>query len=373
MNSLKSTLFFLTLTTLFFAGCESYNNVDKTPAIVGNLEDNAEWYDDMNLSILDTRITIPIPNEFECSPYYDTTLPPRPCTLEDVLNDTDANDDYEPELHVHYENDEYMREGVNAEFKQKGKTTRHAAQKSFRVKLDTETDLFKNERTMQLNKHPFDRARMRNKLFFEIFQDIPNFPSLKTRFVDLKINDEAYGLYTHIEKCDEIYLKNHNFGEDTNLYKAQNFAFRVTPEMALDDKGDPVDPDAFDSVIKIVNGKETSKFIGMLNDINSVEGDEAFMKVFNRYFNRDNYITWMAVNIVTGNKDTVSQNFFLINPKYSDVFYFAPWDYDGAGRDTDKYAKWELGIATWWGIGLHKKFLKIKQNRDDLDEMVYFL
>jgi len=47
-----------------------------------------------------------------------------------------------------------------------------------------------------------------------------------------------------------------------------------------------------------------------------------------------------------------------------------PWDYDGAGRATIKYAKWELGIATWWGIPLHNKFLRIKKNRDELEAMV---
>jgi spore coat protein H len=73
------------------------------------------------------------------------------------------------------------------------------------------------------------------------------------------------------------------------------------------------------------------------------------------------------------NKDTVSQNFYLYNPKHSDTFYLLPWDYDGASRDINRYAKWELGYGVWWGIPLHKKFLRIKKNRDDLDAMVTYL
>jgi len=366
----------LLCTFSLFQGCGNYNDVDKTPSIVGELIDNQEWYNEMPQTLLETRVFIPVPNDDLCVPWDDLNASPRPCTFDDVWHDTDSTDDYEPRLHVHYENDEYMENsGVNADFIQKGKTTRHAKLKSFRIKLDKGEPFFYKERTMQLNKHPFDRAKMRNKLYFEIFQDIPNFNSLRTRFAHLYIDIDGnltdQGLFTHIEKCDKYYLQNRGYSEDDNLYKTQNFAFRITPEMKLNEKGDPVDPDAFDSVITIVNGKETYKLLEMLQAVDDAKTDESFMKVFNQYFNRENYITWMAVNIVSGNKDTITQNFFLLNPHFSDKFYFLPWDYDGAGRALEKYAKWEWGIGTWWGITLHKKFLKIKQNRDDLDKMVY--
>jgi len=364
--SLKNLLL-LPFLLFLISGCKSHN--DKKPSIIGAIEDNTAWYDDARQhSLLKTRVSIPVPNDYECAPWDDPTAPPRPCTLEDVLMDKDAYDDYEPELHVHYENDEFPAQGVNASLEQKGKSTRDFPQASFRIKLDSKTDLYLGERTFQLNKHPFDKSRVRNKLFFELFETIPNFTSLRTRFVDLSIDDVPYGLFTHVEKCDEIFLKNHNFSEDDNLYKAQNFTFELKPELELNEKGDPVDPEAFDSVIEIENGKETQKLIDMINAIDAAETDEAFTKVFNKYFDRDNYITWLAINIVTSNKDTVSQNFFLLNPYLSDKFYFLPWDYDGAG---ETIAEWEDGIGNWWGIPLHKKFLKIKQNRDDLDAMVY--
>ena len=372
---MKKFLTGLVLVGITFHGCGSYNDVEHIPSIVGDIQDNDAWYQEMPQTLLETSVTIPVPNEFQCKPWNDLNATLRPCRFDDVWNDTDANDDYEPILHVHYENAEFPAVGINAEFKQKGKTTRHAKQKSFRIKLDSKTDLFYGERTMQLNKHPYDKTRMRNKLFFEIFQDIPNLNSLRTRFVHLTINDDGnvtdQGLFTHIEKGDKYYLINRGYSLDDNLYKAQNFAFRMQDELQLDEKGKPLDPDAFNSVMTISNGKDTYKFIEMLNAIDAARTDEEFTKMFNRYFNRQNYLTWMAVNIVSGNKDTVSQNFFLINPKHSDVFYFTPWDYDGAARAPEKYAKWEFGVGTWWSIPLHKKFLRIKKNRDDLDVMVY--
>jgi spore coat protein H len=365
-----------------FVGCSSSNSVPQfgvmgTPSIVGDINDSVDWYSDMSNDILEVNITVQKPNASLCPPWDDLSALQRPCTMEDVYHDTDPNDNYEPEVRVAMESDDFIvpNELPNATLKQKGKSTRRARQKSYRVKLDKPL-LYKGERTYQFNKHPFDHSRVRNKLAFDFFIDIPNFTSLKTRFVHMMVDENStgefvdYGLFTHIEKADETFLINHGWGEDDRLYKAQNFDFRMTDALLLDADGEPLDPDAFDARIEIENGKHHQKFVQMLKDIEACRTDEAFEVVFAKYFNRKNYITWMAINIVMANKDTISQNFFLLNPLYSDKFYFLPWDYDGTSRDTDKYAKWELGIGTWWGIPLHKKFLNIKHNRDELDAMV---
>jgi len=368
--------FFSFLLLLMLNGCESYNTVEEPlPSVSGDIVDNAAWYSDMQDEVIDINITVPNPNEYLCAPFDDIFGAQRPCTIADVYHDIDANDEYKPELHVIFKARDYENiNGLeNADYSQKGKSTRRAELKSYRIKLNKDASLFKGERTLQLNKHPNDYSRVRNKIAFEFFQDIPNFTSLKTRFCRLYVNGEDYGLFTHVETGDEYFLINRGWSKDDYLYKAQNFAFRVEKGMELDSKGKPIDKEAFEAVIEPQTGKDFSKLIQMLNAINENLTDEEFEKVFNRYFNRKNYITWMAINLVMANKDTVSQNFFLYNPKYSDTFYITPWDYDGTARNTEKYAKWELGIGTWWGIPLHQKFLRVKKNRDDLDAMVTLL
>jgi len=365
--------YFLSILLLLFLGCESYNNVNHSPSVSGAISDNSAWYSDMKDDVIRIDVSIPIPNDHRCVPFDDITASSRACTLEDIDGDTDSTDSYEPTLHVKMQADGFIsaNEIVNAVFEQKGKTTRHAVQKSYRIKLDSKTLLFRNERVMQLNKHPNESSRVRNKLAFDLFKTIPNFTSLKTQFVNLWINGVDYGIYTHVEKVGKEFLKNRGWNIDDNLYKTQNFDFRMVNDLELNAKGTPINPQAFDKIIEVERGKKQTKFIEMLRAINKEDmSDTAFMQVFNKYFNRDNYLTWMAVNIVVANKDTVSQNFFLYNPLYSDTFYFLPWDYDGSARETKYYAKWELGIANWWGIPLHEGFLKIKENRDDLDSMV---
>ncbi len=376
------TLYFLILLT--FSSCSNYNDVDHTPSVVGDIVDSESWYSDMVDEVLEMRVFIPTPNDFNCTDFNDTNGTLRPCSLSDVKSDTDANDDYEPMLHVRFETDDFLApdETMNASFEQKGKTTRKASQKSFRIKLDNSDNLYRGERTFQLNKHPYDDSRVRNKLAFDIFKTIPHITTLKTEFVYLDINDtnntedinatdhnlSNYGLFTHVEKVGKDFLLNRGWDKDDNLWKAQNFSFELHEELAIDSDGQPIDPEAFDSRLEIERGKDQTKLNDMLIAINSSKVD--FNETFKKYFNRKNYITWLAINIVTGNKDTVSQNFFLYSPKYSDTFYFLPWDYDGAGLALKYYAKWELGIANWWGVPLHNRFLRIKENRDELDAMV---
>lgn len=148
-------------------------------------------------------ISIPTPNEFNCSPYEDPLGDERPCTLSDIDGDIDATDDYKPKLKVEIVTKDYPLtfNNTNAEMKQKGKLTRRSKQKSYRITLDKgeefdESTFQYGERTWQLNKHPNDYSRIRNKLSFDLFQTIPNITSLKTRFVNLKINNNEYGLFT---------------------------------------------------------------------------------------------------------------------------------------------------------------------------------
>ena len=85
-------------------------------------------------------------------------------------------------------------------------------------------------------------------------------------------------------------------------------------------------------------------------------------------------MTWFATNIILENDDTNSQNFFLYSPSTTFGWYFLPWDYDGAWGfyDQPKEAarvqrpRWTEGVANWWNVVLHKRFLKGAGNIDVL-------
>ncbi|NPA59157.1 MAG: hypothetical protein GXO30_01620, partial [Epsilonproteobacteria bacterium] len=290
---MKKILFTCISFLIFLNGCGSTNSIPEFPPYVapdflGDIMDNDAWYADATTEILEVNVTVPTPNDFVCSPYNDLSALARPCTMVDVYNDADANDDYKPKLHVLMQAGDFVvgNELPNASFYQKGKSTRRSKQKSYRIKLDSETNLFHGERTFQMNKHPYDYSRVRNKLAFDLFETIPNFTSLKTRFVHMMIDENGtgnfvdYGLFTHIEQADIEFLANRGWNKDNNLYKAQNFDFRMTDALLLDKNGEPVDSDAFDERIEIVRGKHHQKFVNMLNEVNACTTDAQFEIVF---------------------------------------------------------------------------------------------
>ncbi|MDF1878372.1 CotH kinase family protein [Sulfurimonas sp. SAG-AH-194-C20] len=367
---LLSTFFFL-----LFIGCGSFNDQsNKEPSFRGAIIDSTSWYLDQSTTVRESNVTFLTPNASLCAPYTDTSAAVRACTLLDVENDTDPYDTYKPSLDVAFTTSTFFlsNEVSNALLFQKGKSTRSTAQKSWKIKLDSKTNLYENQRRLQYNKQFYDMTRLRNKLSFDLFIGIPNFTSLKTEFVQLNIDNVDKGLFTKVESCDKDYLLNRGWSKDENLYKAQNFLFYLKPELTLTDKGVPVDLVAFSSIIEPQRGKKQTKLIEMLNAVNnaSISSDT----VISKYFNRENYLTWLALNILTGNVDTITQNFFLLNPVNSDTFYFLPWDYDDAwgwykqeDQNINQYARWHKSISRWWDAPLHNKFLRVKKNRDDLD------
>ncbi len=294
------------------------------------------------------------------------------CTLDDVLNDTDPNDDFKPEVKVHMTADDFPDDGLvsNAKIRQRGATSRYAPQKSFRVKLDSKNDLWRGERRIQLLKSFDDSSRMRNKLSYDLMAEIPHLPSMRTQFIDFKINDhgstENYGLYTQVEYFGKEYLQRRNWDKDSRVYKVETSLLDNDPGLAIDpNTGKPVDLVAFEKLMEIKRGKNHIALSHMIRDLNDPNIDFN-TQIMGKYFNIDNYLSWFAVNILMNNEDTITHNFYLFNPKSNEHFYLIPWDYDatlGIERDfpnnprPDQLPRWWFSHNNWADNVLHHRFL----------------
>ena len=260
------------------------------------------------------------------------------CTFADVLADVDGSDDLTVEIPVLVTADDLDGGGLdpNAEIRQRGNTTRAAPQKSFRVRLDDEAGLWRGEQRLQLNKHPYDRSRMRNKLAFDLMQRVPHLPSLRTQFVHLYVDDGAgpvdRGLYTHVEAVVKEYLVNRGRDRDERLYKAERFQFLPSQldALALDAEGEPVDEDAFETVLEIKRGDDHRTLFAAATAV--ADPDAAFEDTMARHFDEGNALAWLAVNVLIGQHDVGSHNYYLHVPLGSDTLHFLPWDYDSAFR-----------------------------------------
>jgi hypothetical protein len=369
------------LHALMFAACSLYAanaQADVLSSItIPDLVEPADTYDTTAPTIINMTVKTVI-GEGVCAPDEYAG-----CTLNDVLNDIDSSDDFKPEIKVQFSADDYPQDDLvsNAEFRQRGATSRFAPQKSFRVKLDKDIPLWRGERRMQLIKSFNDFSRVRNKLSYDLFVDVPNFPTMRTQFVDLTVEDQGiasgYGLYTNVEYFGKEYLERRGWDDDSGVYKSELFYFRDDPAFALDEEGEPLDEDAFEKLMEIKRGDDHTKFVEMLQALNNPALDFE-TEVFDKYFNKDNYLTWLAVNVLLANDDTGFHNYYLYNPKDTEKFYLVPWDYDlslGATYDTgfttrEESPRWTQSHANWWGIELHQQFLKQPGNLALLQEAV---
>jgi spore coat protein H len=263
----------------------------------------------------------------------------------------------------------------NASFRVRGNPA--ASLKSYRIKFMDGVDAFHGQSVFNLNKHLNDPSRIANKLAHDLIIGLEHISSFRTSFLEVYIRDasldkdesefNSYGLFTHIEQPNKAYLKSRGLDEKGSLYRAEDFCFQLTPQLKNVDDSD-YDKQSFETVLGIREGKNHTKLIQMLKDINDESKD--FDQVFHTYFNEDNYLTWLSVNILLGNADSMFGGFLLYNPSDSSVFYLLPWDFDGIFRwmedDTDIPNIYEQMDR----VTLHRRYMEQDENVEKLKSKI---
>lgn len=276
----------------------------------------------------------------------------------------------------------YGEKSPNTTIEVKGRSSSRTAYKSYKLRLTDRNGFWQGQKVINLNKHPFDVTKVRNKLSSDYFKIIPNMVGYRTQFAQVKIKDLTkgadapfvdYGLFTQTEQINGKYLKTHGLDPNGSLYKANLFEFARYPD-AIKTVDDPTyDRDAFNHVLEIQGNEDHNALIAMLDDLNNYAVD--IDTVIEKHFNRDNLLTWFATNILFANIDTNNENFFLYKPVNSSKWNMIPWDYDNgwgvqnqAGMDySASYSPWQNGVQNYWSSTLQNRFLRKEQNRKDLD------
>ena len=254
---------------------------------------------------------------------------------------------------------------VNSTLSQRGQSARLAEQKSYKIKVFDNQGTFQGQQVLNLNKHTFDNSRAAQKFCMDQMAYFPDMVSLRTNFFRVYIKDGTqtnsayvnYGLFTHVEQPNKTFLSDRGLDTNGSLYKPSDFEFFESPYI-LPVNDPEFDEDMFRLLLKIRENPDNIKLARMLKDINDLNLD--FSTVFQKYFDLDNYLTWCAMNILFNNYDTMSRNFLLYSPSYSEKWYFLPWDFDscllGEERFNSRSLSEYFGIALYWGTPLHKRF-----------------
>lgn len=299
---------------------------------------------------------------------------------------TDENRDYNPILDC---NVQIVKEGEtpdsktdlnckNATIRVRGASTRVADQKSYKVKLENNAEPFFGQTNLNINKHTQDETKIAAKLQTDLLADISNIFSYRTYFMRVWIRDTSLpeamqgfqyqGLYTEVEQPNEDYLKERGLNGNAVMYKANYFTF--SPSDKLRNVDDPLyRKEEFETVLKIQSGDSHEKLLEMLTAVNDPSLD--FEEVFHTYFDEDNYLTWLAFNLLMGNEDITSHNYIIFSPAHSNKWYFLPWDFDGA-LDFEQYKDtWNhrLSLKSVQGLYasvLHRKYLRLDGSTEKL-------
>ncbi|UVI31259.1 exopolysaccharide Pel transporter PelG [Paenibacillus spongiae] len=275
----------------------------------------------------------------------------------------------------------YGQTSANAKISLRGNTARYASQKSYKIKLYDDAGLWQNQRTPNLNKHIMDLSRLRNKLSFDLMETIPDMTSLRTQFVQLYVKDlsegganaayQDYGLYTHIEQPNEMFLKSHWLDPNGNLYKVTFFEFQRYPEQIKSHNDPAYDKKAFETILEIKGREEHDKLISMLDDLNNMQ--IPIDDVVEKHFDLENLLTWTAMNILMDNMDTDANNFYLYSPLNSDKWYFMPWDYDGGWelqRKKNDIHLYQNGLSNYWANTLHNRYFRTQEHIQQLTDKI---
>ena len=109
----------------------------------------------------------------------------------------------------------------------------------------------------------------------------------------------------------------------------------------------------------------------MITAVNDTTRD--FEDIFYTYFDEENYLTWLAFNMLVGNEDIINHNYILYSPDNSLTWYFLPWDFDGALRYGEFRSSFSQpdslrGIQTLNTSILHRRYLRMEGSIEKLDD-----
>lgn len=264
----------------------------------------------------------------------------------------------------------------------RGQSSSRNPQKNYKISIKDNKGDWRGQTTIALNKHQGDGLRFRNKLAFDLLTHVDELMGLRTTFVRLYVKDttkggnakfEDYGIYTQVEQLNKTALKAHGLDHRGHLYKVNYCEFyRYEDIIVL--KDDPkYDVKKFEEILEIKGDDDHSKLIRMLEMVNDYS--IPIEDIIEQHFDMENIAYWMAFNLLVGNVDTQSRNFYLYSPQNIDRWYILPWDIDGMLRRTEynilgriDYEEWESGVSNYWGNVLFQRCLKSEEYRQALDK-----
>ncbi|MBQ9747269.1 MAG: CotH kinase family protein [Clostridia bacterium] len=278
----------------------------------------------------------------------------------------------------------YGQVAPNCTVQIRGQSSSLNAQKNYKIKIKDNKGSWRGQTTIALNKHQGDGLRFRNKLGFDLLTGVEELMSLRTTFVHLYVKDttqggdavfEDYGLYTQVEQLNKTALEAHGLDKRGHLYKINVCEFYRYEDVIMLKDEPGFDQKAFDEILEVKGDDDHTKLIALLEKINDYS--IPIETILEEHFDLENIAYWMAFQIMIGNIDTQSRNFYIYSPLNSERWYILAWDNDALLKRSElaisgrlDQSAWESGVSNYWGNVLFRRCLKSETFRAALDAAV---
>ena len=175
--------------------------------------------------------------------------------------------------------------------------------------------------SITLNNNSQDDTRIWTSLGYKIFE-LANYPAPRANFANVSINDEALGVYTHLEPIDEKFLKR-AFGNNAgHLYEGQIIDF----EKEWLPRWDPKTASTNQVGLPIID---------IAKDLDLP--DNKFLSALEQHLNIDRFITFWALEALLALDDGYCSNrnnfFIYFDPNDGGRVTFIPWGLDYHGEN----------------------------------------
>jgi len=225
---------------------------------------------------------------------------------------------------------------------------------SFKLDFDQFEDDYptlKNQRfygfkQLNLNNNYDDASLMREKVGADLFREF-GVPAANTTFcvvyVDYGSGPQYFGVYTLVEEVDNTVISTQFSDDSGNLYKpdgdAASFAYGTfdTDEMELKTNED------------VADYSDVRSLYDALHSSTRTSDTEAWQSQLESVLDVDNFLKWLAANIVIQNWDTYGQmthNYYLYNNPENQLLTWIPWDNNEAFQEGKNGGALSLNLQT---------------------------
>ena len=181
-----------------------------------------------------------------------------------------------------------------------------------------------------INANYIDKSFMRHKISYDLFREMNSEnKSVKSIYVNVKVNNVYEGLYLLMEKINASFLGLNKADTMAMLFKDPSI-FRTKPYKNSDTLN--IYNQRFP---KFINADKTY-YLSEFRDFLFNSSDDNFTTSIDKWIDVESVIDWHLLLLLTNNGDGIQKNFYLYKKDKDTPFKIAIWDYDHTfGRDGD--------------------------------------